>query len=103
MTTQIYIPPGGEVISIGDMPLELEGTARRQRASHILPVNRVKRAFFTALRTVFGERGRVAEWTRSWVGPWLGVILATGETYTHQSRRVVLDWEHKRLEAFYER
>lgn len=99
----LFIPVGGEVISIGDMPLELEGDVKRERASNILPVNRVKRASFMLLRAVFGERGRVAEWTRQWVGPWTAHVFATGETYTAQSRRVVLQWEHERLEEFYGR
>lgn len=104
MRTEIlFVPVGGEVISIGEMPLELQGDVKRERASNILPVNRFKRVCFLLLRAVFGERGRVAEWTRQWYGPWTGRLFATGETFTAQSRRVVLDWERRRLEDFYER
>lgn len=90
--------PGGEVEVIGE-PVMVLGVGQQRRASHILPVNLVKRAAFVLLRLVFGERGKVAAWTRNWVGPWVCVILATGQTKTYQSRRALLDWEREVLEA----
>jgi hypothetical protein len=52
------------------------------RASHVLPTNWGYRQVFRLLRTFFGERGRVADWTRQWQTEWLvdtrptaGVIL----------------------------
>lgn len=84
---------------IGDAPAELEamGDTVRNRASNILPLHRGKRAAFLLLRSLFGERGRIAEWTRQWQGPWLCRLFATGETYVHQSRRCCLAWEHEQL------
>jgi hypothetical protein len=103
MEASIFINRDGNISSIGDIPQELEqavvGTVKRQRASNILPVNRFKRALFLALRAVFGERGKVAEFTRQWQGPWICFLFATGETFVAQSRRVCLQWEHERLEA----
>lgn len=102
-TQTLFIPVGDEVISIGDMPIVLEGTMQKQRASHILPVNGVKRAAFKVLRRVFGETGRVADWTRRWRGPWYAEIIATGETFTHWDRQKCVDWELKRLEQLMEK
>ena len=99
----LWVSGSGTIISIGDLPLELEGEQHRNRASEILPVNPIKRVAFKLLRFCFGERGRIAEWTRQWHGPWEGRVLATGETYTHLSRRAVLAWEHERLEEFYDK
>jgi len=99
--TSIIIRPGGEILSLGELPLELEGNQTRTRVSNILPVNRVKRAAFLMLRLVFGERGQVAAWTRSWSGPWTCTLFHNGETYTHASRQMCVEWEHERLEEIY--
>lgn len=101
MRTTLLIAPGGQIMTLGDAHLQelgLTGEVTRKRASSVVPVNRFKRAGFLGLRCLFGERGRVAEWTRTWTGPWTGRILATGETFTAQSRRVVLKWEQARVE-----
>lgn len=95
----VFISDVGEINTIGDVgAIEGLGPVTRRRASEILPVNRFKRAAFVGLRAMFGERGRVAEWTRQWQGPWTARLLDTGETFTAQSRRIVLRWEHHRLE-----
>lgn len=98
----LFIRSDGLILSVGDPPqLEVMGEAAlttRKRASSILPVNPVKRICFRLLRLLFGERGKVAGWTRRWYGPWTAKLFATGETFTAQSRRVVLSWEHRRLE-----
>lgn len=95
---------GDEIQAVGEMPVEIKsiGTSRQTRMSNVLPVNRIKRAAFLLLRACFGERGRIAEWTRQWQGPWCSKIFTTGECFTHQSRRVVLAWEHQRLEQLIE-
>ena len=67
--------PGSEIcLGMGD--------SVTRRASHVYPVNFVKRGAFKALRFVFGDEGRVAEWTRGWHGWWMvdttptaGVVL----------------------------
>lgn len=99
---ELFIGYNGHIVSIGDPPLEMEGERSRKRVSNILPVNRFKRVAFLALRALFGERGRVAEWTRRWHGPWTSYLFATGETFTHQSRRVCVRWEHDKVSALLE-
>lgn len=47
----------------------------RRRFSAIVPVNPFKRAWFRVLRLCLGERGRMAEWTRTWRGRWRLTIL----------------------------
>lgn len=46
------------------------GVANRFRASHVEPVRYPARWMFRLLRAVFGEDGRVAEWTRHWTCQW---------------------------------
>ena len=46
------------------------GPAQIRRASHIEPVSQFKRLAFRLLRRLFGETGRVADWSRNWPGPW---------------------------------
>jgi len=48
-----------------------------RRGGHVVPAGRLRRAAFRLLRRLFGNRGRVAAWTRTWAGPWL-VILPAG-------------------------
>lgn len=67
----------------------------RRRVSHIVPVNRFKRAAFHALRIMFGESGRVSDWTRSWRGPWLTRLVGSTRTFVHQSRSACVEWEHE--------
>jgi hypothetical protein len=101
----MFVRGDGQIEMIGDVPVELSlhGKAVRRRATSILPVHRGKRLCFLALRSLFGERGRVAEWTRQWSGPWEARIYATGETMVFQSRRVALLWERAKLEELLER
>jgi len=63
-----------------DIFLECGETITR-RASHVLPARFWKRLAFRVCR-ILGRTGRVAEWTRTWRGPWLvdtsptaGVVL----------------------------
>jgi hypothetical protein len=76
------------------------GSVTRRRASHILPSAPWKRRAFCWLRRRFGDRGRIADWTRTWRGPW-EVWLAKDEggrqkaepDFTHQDRAACLAWE----------
>jgi hypothetical protein len=101
----LFVACDGTIEVIGDPPLELEqiGDCRRERASSIVPVHIGKRIAFLLLRAIFGERGITAEWTRGWYGPWLCLLYATGETFTHQSRKVCLKWEQERLAEIMEK
>jgi hypothetical protein len=52
-----------------DIFMEL-GTTVTKRASHVEPGSRYDRWFFHLLRFLFGDKGRVAEWTRTWNVLW---------------------------------
>lgn len=54
---------------LSDVLLEL-GTVVTKRASHVEPVNIFQRIAFRALR-LFGDKNRVADWTRTWQCDWL--------------------------------
>lgn len=51
------------------------GAASVQRASHVLPQNRLLRAAFRWLRDTFGEKGIVAACTRRWPCLWMVEII----------------------------
>ena len=55
--------------------LDKLGIARVERASHVVPVNAILRLAFRVLRRTFGERGRVADWTRSWRCRWFAFMV----------------------------
>ena len=69
---KITISPEGEVRMIGGNGLDATqlGAASKQRASHVLPVNRPLRWLFRWLRDRYGEAGRVAAFTRRWPCLW---------------------------------
>lgn len=94
----INLEEDGRISWIGDLDLDLpvENVIKR-RVSHIVPVNPIKRAFFRVLRILFGESGRVSNWTRAWRGPWLVVIIETGSRFVHQSRSECIKWELEQL------
>ncbi len=53
-----------------DVFLEL-GSVITKRASHVLPTRWIYRQAFRLLRMMFGDKGRVAQWTREWNTTWL--------------------------------
>ena len=91
----INVTKTGDVEWIGDKcPLDLPlGKIRRRRVSTIRPVRFLKRMAFVILRTVFGETGRVAAFTRTWAGPWRCVILSTGQSAVFETRAEAIQWE----------
>ncbi|MDE2100942.1 MAG: hypothetical protein KGL39_27090 [Patescibacteria group bacterium] len=100
MNSIIHILPSGEIVALktpmaASILTDEFGQVETRRASHILPCRRVKRIAFRLLRAVFGERGRTAEWTRSWRGPWQVSWAHTPGTpvFSHPSRRVCVEWE----------
>lgn len=90
-----FTPDGtGHGIDNDAMKWDQLGVVARIRASHVEPVNRWKRAAFHAVRSMFGERGTVAAWTRAWSGPWR--VRWAGDdhpSFTHQSRVACIEWE----------
>ena len=76
------------------------GYVKKTRASYILPKNKTKRLAFILLRRMFGDEGRIADWTRTWKGPWQ-VSWAEDKSkvvFTHKRRSQCLYWEKKELE-----
>lgn len=96
----INIEPGGRSWTIGDMPdwAATGGRITVRRVSYIWPVRPVKRLAFRLLRLLFGSRGKVAEWTRGWRGPWEVIVLGSTKRFLHPSRRVCVAWEINTLE-----
>ena len=96
-----WVNPDGTVhmVANDDFPLEAVGIVEKRRASYVWPVHPIKRLAFVGLRLLFGERGCVAAWCRSWYGPWQ-VRFADNPhvvVFTAQSRRVCIAWEIKQL------
>lgn len=73
--------------------LQLPGTESVRRASHVLPLPAGKRFLFVLLRTVFGETGRVSEWTRTWTGPHIVEIIDGPTLGPFPTRQEALDRE----------
>lgn len=71
----------------------------KERFSEIVPRNPVKRMLFRLLRSIFGETGRVSQWTREWACYWHCEILLgqhKGETMDSGLRCVLLEWEKEK-------
>jgi len=69
----ISVDPMGTMTFLNDpafASLVSKGKATITRASHVEPLPRGRRKLFQALRWLFGETGKVAQWTREWRGPW---------------------------------
>lgn len=83
--------------SNGDCPIPglPLGNGHSRRLSHIIPERSGKRMAFLFLRKIFGDRGRVAAWTRTWAGPWRCVILSTGQSEVFDNRQSAVDWEYE--------
>lgn len=99
MKSVYWVLPDGRLEMLGDDTLGVGVVIGRRRASHIVPAGLGKRLAFRFLRMVCGERGRIAEWSRTWRGPWLGIIVGSKRRFVHASRRVVLAWEKEVLES----
>ena len=64
----------------------------KKRVSHILPENPLKRIVFKVLRKLFGDEGKIADWTRNWKGKWILVI--DGEVKGEfESRKDAIEFE----------
>lgn len=78
---------------VTDEMVAFEGEATTRRASNVMPLAPVKRAAFKMLRTVFGEKGRVSDWTRRWKGPHIAVMVDGPVLGPYPSRQGALDAE----------
>ena len=100
----VFVTPDGRMDSIGDFPIEFQQGAKvsKKRVSLVIPVDPTKRVIFRLIRIIAGDDGKLAAWTRTWRGPWISVILATGETFKHHQRSACIQWERGRLEQLRE-
>jgi hypothetical protein len=67
----------------------------KQRFSEIVPLNLWLLVAFRILRLLFGEKGVVSDWTRTWPCRWKMKILSTGYTTTGTNRQALVDLEHE--------
>lgn len=96
----LFVLPNGDIkyLYTAGVPLQELGTIKLTRLSHITPVCApIKGPAFRLLRWLFGDRGRIAAWTRTWKGPWLVEILATGEWSVFNKRSDAVAWEIERI------
>jgi hypothetical protein len=71
-STVIIIEPDGVLRCLGDDPILAHvGEAETRRASHVVPLARLPRLAFIAIRSVVSDHGSVAAWCRLWRGPWI--------------------------------
>lgn len=75
-TATIMIGPGGKITGVETEALRAILTATgadatTHRASNVWPQQAAKRAVFRLVRACVSDRGRVAQWTRGWKGPWM--------------------------------
>lgn len=67
-----------------------------RRASHVEPVNPILRGLFHALRSVFGEKGNLATFTRFWPCLWRVNLSPIGGKVLHgtwKDRQSAIDSE----------
>lgn len=95
MTHLIDIEPDGTMITLGN-PLKLKGTITSQRWSTIKPVSPLPRLLFNTVRYWFGDKGRMAAFTRRWPCTWHLTILHNGWTARCDDRAVLVDIEHEK-------
>lgn len=76
-----------------------------QRASHIEPCRLGRRILFRLLRRLFGEDGRVGEWTRRWHCDWRVDLRPVGGPIRGPffSRRDALHYELSIVECYLQR
>ena len=70
--------------------------AQRSRFSEIVPVRMNLRILFRILRFLFGEEGKVSNWTRRWPCLWLCTILLGPRRGTKKggtNRDALVNWE----------
>jgi hypothetical protein len=75
--------------------LEVE-LSTKTRVSHILPKSLGARLFFMVLRVLFGETGRVAQWTREWGCDWL-VFIDGCRFGPYSDRQAAIDFEKQEI------
>lgn len=98
MKHNILIRRDGTMCWLTAPPIHLAGSITTKRFSEIVPRNPALRLAFRALRKVFGETGKVSDWTRSWHCMWRMTVLETGFTDYSMDRASLITQER---ELFY--
>ena len=101
MKHQIRIRRDGfiEWLAPPPVPFKVEKQTK-VRYSEIVPLNPFLCIAFRVLRFLFGESGRVSEFTRSWKCVWLAHILIgehKDEAQVSQYRDALITWEHEKF------
>lgn len=78
---------------VSDDMIQIDGDREVRRASNVLPLDPMKRIAFVALRKIFGEKGRVSDWTRTWKGPQIVKIVDGPILGPFRDRKTALDRE----------
>lgn len=102
MKYQAKIKRDGTLEFLGAPPprLALPG-ATKQRFSEIVPVHPVLLVAFRVLRWMFGEEGRVSDWTRTWKCWWEATILIgpvrgrKARQWGKHGRAHLIEWEQR--------
>jgi len=74
-TFSVILQPDGSVQCLSDCPVDLPGRKVVRRYSEIVPCNPVLLILFRLVRGLFGESGRMSDWTRRWKCQWKMCII----------------------------
>lgn len=81
------------------LPLHELGKVKTTRIGRIVPLFYPKRMLFNLLRRCFGERGRVAAFTRRWKCTWKVEMIRCGAWSVFEKRCSAEVWERQHIEA----
>lgn len=75
MKSYIKIKNGSLETFDGDFRLEeIFEVKKVERVSHIVPKNIILRMVFRLIRKLFGDKGKMADWTRKWNVEWIVIF-----------------------------
>lgn len=99
MTHKIIIDENGMLRCLRNdaVPMHELGKVTTTRLSHIVPLWEPARSLFKLLRLIFGDRGKVAAWTRTWRCWWKVTIISTGRWNIFRDRADAVKWEIERV------
>lgn len=77
-TSAVIFHPDTQVGLADAIATTLGKTVESRRGGHVLPQGHTKRAAFRIVRRLFGSGGWMADWTRTWRGPWIVIRADNG-------------------------
>ena len=83
---------------LGDLDIPSAKEIKIERVSYILPANPVLRLMFKILREVFGDNGKIADWTRRWKCAWV-VKIGSSKWSEFKDRQKALEFERAMITA----